>query len=69
MRFRIRAAVADGRRRRPSGWRRVLAVLAVIVVAFCLVTARLFVWPAQGMPPRVSAIVMLAGPAIVCQWR
>lgn len=62
MRFRIRAAVADGRRRRPSGWRRVLAVLAVIVVAFCLVTARLFVWPAQGMPPRVSAIVMLAGP-------
>lgn len=31
-------------------------------VAFCLVTARLFVWPAQGMPDRVSAIVMLAGP-------
>ena len=33
-----------------------------LVVAFCLVTARLFVWPAQGMPARVSAIVMLAGP-------
>jgi len=62
MRFKIRAAAADGRRRRPGGGRRVLAVLAVIVVAFCLVTARLFVWPAQGMPPRVSAIVMLAGP-------
>jgi hypothetical protein len=25
-------------------------------------TARLFVWPAQGMPPRVSAIVMLDSP-------
>jgi hypothetical protein len=27
-----------------------------------VLTARLFVWPAQGMPARVSAIVMLAGP-------
>jgi uncharacterized SAM-binding protein YcdF (DUF218 family) len=27
-----------------------------------VVTARLFVWPAQGIPARVSAIVMLAGP-------
>jgi hypothetical protein len=34
----------------------------VTVVAFGLVTARLFVWPAQGAPARVSAIVMLAGP-------
>jgi uncharacterized SAM-binding protein YcdF (DUF218 family) len=25
-------------------------------------TARLLVWPAQGMPPRVDAIIMLAGP-------
>jgi hypothetical protein len=33
-----------------------------VVVAFGLLTARLFVWPAQGMPPHVSAIVMLAGP-------
>jgi hypothetical protein len=33
-----------------------------LVVAFGLATARLFVWPAQGMPTRVSAIVMLAGP-------
>jgi len=38
-----------------------LAVL-ILVVAFGVVTARLFVWPAQGMPHRVSAIVMLAGP-------
>jgi uncharacterized SAM-binding protein YcdF (DUF218 family) len=29
---------------------------------FGTLTARLFVWPAQGMPTRVSAIVMLAGP-------
>jgi hypothetical protein len=34
----------------------------ILVVAFGLVTARLFVWPARGMPLRVSAIVMLAGP-------
>jgi len=60
MRFRNRPAAADGRR--PPGWRRVLAVLVVVIVAFCLVTVRLFVWPAQGAPARVSAIVMLAGP-------
>jgi hypothetical protein len=33
-----------------------------VVVAFSVITARLFVWPAQGMPTRVDAIVMLAGP-------
>lgn len=33
-----------------------------MVVAFGLVTARLLVWAAQGMPARVSAIVMMAGP-------
>ena len=27
-----------------------------------MITARLFVWPAQGMPAHTSAIVMLAGP-------
>ncbi|HTX27476.1 MAG TPA: YdcF family protein [Streptosporangiaceae bacterium] len=41
---------------------RVLAASATVIVAFCLVTARLLVWPAQGTPARVSAIVMLAGP-------
>ena len=45
-----------------SRWRRVLAVLAAVVLAFVVSTARLFVWPAQGMPARVSAIVMPAGP-------
>ena len=36
--------------------------MMVVVGLFGVVTARLFVWPAQGMPERVSAIVMLAGP-------
>jgi hypothetical protein len=39
-----------------------LAALVGLALAFGLVTARLFVWPAQGMPAGVSAIVMLAGP-------
>lgn len=38
--------------------------MAVIVV-FSAATARLFVWPSQGMPPRVDAIVMLDGPGDV----
>ncbi len=36
--------------------------MLILVVAFGVVTARLLVWPARGMPHRVSAIVMLAGP-------
>jgi hypothetical protein len=44
------------------GRRRVLAAAMALVAAFGLVTARLFVWPAEGMPAHVSAIVMLAGP-------
>ena len=42
--------------------RRSLTAVAVVIVAFCLITARLFVWPTRGMPAQVSAIVMLAGP-------
>jgi uncharacterized SAM-binding protein YcdF (DUF218 family) len=34
----------------------------VVLAVFAVATARLFVWPALGMPARVSAIVMLAGP-------
>jgi hypothetical protein len=60
VRFRPRRA-ADGRKP-VRARRRVLAILAAVVVAFGLVTARILVWPAQGMPARVSAIVMLAGP-------
>jgi hypothetical protein len=47
---------------RLRGWGRVLAGLIALLAVFGLATARLFVWPAQGMPARVSAIVMLAGP-------
>jgi len=51
--------------RRAKRWRKALLALALIIAAFCAATARLFIWPAQGMPPRVSAIVMLDGPGNV----
>ena len=41
---------------------RVLMATLAVAIVFLVVTARLFVWPATGMPSRVSAIVMLAGP-------
>jgi uncharacterized SAM-binding protein YcdF (DUF218 family) len=34
----------------------------ILVVVFGVTTARILVWPAQGMASSVSAIVMLAGP-------
>ncbi len=37
-------------------------MLAVILIALGAGTARLLVWPDQGMPARVSAIVMLDSP-------
>jgi uncharacterized SAM-binding protein YcdF (DUF218 family) len=43
-------------------WRKVLIALAAVFVSFSALTARLFVWPVQGMPSGVSAIVMLDGP-------
>jgi len=48
----------------PQGkrWRKALIALAVVFIAVCAATARLFVWPDQGMPARVNAIVMLDGP-------
>jgi hypothetical protein len=50
----------------PGWWRRrrwqILAVLGVLIVGFAAATARLLVWPQQGMPARVDAIVMLNGP-------
>ena len=61
MRFRIRNQ-ALGQRRAHARWRRIAFAALALIVAFGAVTARLFVWPAQGMPDRVSAIVMLAGP-------
>jgi hypothetical protein len=48
------------KRRRRS--RNVLFVtLSGVLVAFCGLTARLFVFPASGMPAHVYAIVMLSG--------
>lgn len=49
---------------RPRGRARrgLLLALAIVVLAVIAATARLFVWPDQGMPPRVSAIVMLDRP-------
>jgi hypothetical protein len=39
----------------------VAVTLIVSVLAVSAATARLFIWPDQGMPPQVSAIVMLNG--------
>jgi uncharacterized SAM-binding protein YcdF (DUF218 family) len=37
-----------------------IAITAALVI-FCATTARLFIWPARGMPTRVDAIISLAG--------
>jgi hypothetical protein len=60
-----RASAACVPSRRAKRWRKALLALALIIAAFCAATARLFIWPAQGMPPRVNAIVMLDGPGNV----
>ena len=39
-----------------------MLAFAAMFLIFCAATARLMIWPARGMPPRVNAIVMLAGP-------
>ena len=47
----------------PGKYRRKLAgVLVIALIAFVAATARLLIWPDQGMPAQVSAIVMLNGP-------
>jgi uncharacterized SAM-binding protein YcdF (DUF218 family) len=44
-------------------WHRiVLSSVLVLIIAFCAVSARLFVWPPTGMPARVDAIVVIGGP-------
>lgn len=48
-------------RRLPRGWRRALAAALALILAFAAATAWLLVWPVQGVPAHVSAIVMLAG--------
>ena len=62
MRFRTRRATTDRRHGLSRAWRRAFAAVAAVIVVLSVLTARLLVWPAQGMPTRVSAIVMLAGP-------
>ncbi len=51
---------------RPGWWRRrrwhVVSAIAILVAGFCVATGLLLVWPQQGMPARVDAIVMLNGP-------
>lgn len=58
------SAAAQARRRavRRRRWRRVAVALIIAFAVFCAATARLFIWPAQGAPPRVNAIVVLGGP-------
>jgi len=55
-------SVPRRRRRLSRRWRVLLAVLLGLFLAFAVATGELLVWPAQGMPAQVSAIVMLAGP-------
>jgi DUF218 domain len=53
--------VALVKRLRPPN-RVLLAAVALLLAGFGAATARLFVWPEQGMPAHVDAIVMLNGP-------
>ena len=53
---------ARSRRRLSRRWRVVLTAALVLCLAFVMATGEFLVWPAQGMPGHVSAIVMLAGP-------
>lgn len=47
----------------PGNWRiKVAALTAVLLVVFAAATARVLVWPVQGAPAHVDAIVVLAGP-------
>ncbi|MGC2276528.1 MAG: NAD(P)-binding protein, partial [Candidatus Binatus sp.] len=48
-------------KRRRRGRNVLIVTLSGVLVAFCGLTARLFVFPASGMPAHVDAIVMLNG--------
>ena len=48
-------------KRRRRGRNVLIVTLSGVLVAFCGLTARLFVFPASGMPAHVDAIVMLSG--------
>lgn len=49
-------------RRRSRLRRRILAVVMTLILVFAAATARVLIWPSQGMPAHVDAIVMMAGP-------
>lgn len=42
--------------------RRAVVAAAIACSVFAVATARVIVWPAQGLPERTDAVVMLAGP-------
>ena len=46
---------------RRGRWRKAVVALLMILAVFCAATARLIIWPAQGMPAHVDAIVVLGG--------
>jgi uncharacterized SAM-binding protein YcdF (DUF218 family) len=57
------AGTVDDRAPRRRKRRTVLiATIAAVFLAFCGLTARLFIFPVSGMPAHVDAIVMMAGP-------
>lgn len=62
--MRSRTAIDGSQRRRGLFRRRRRAFVAVLTLlaVFGAASARLLIWPAQGAPARVGAIVMLAGP-------
>jgi len=53
----------EQRNRRRKRLRYAVIVLVVLLVGFSAITARWFIWPPQGMPDRVDAIVLLNGPS------
>jgi len=53
----LRASARSPRRR----WKRAVLVLALVVTLFAAATARLFVWPARGVPRHADAIVLFNG--------
>jgi uncharacterized SAM-binding protein YcdF (DUF218 family) len=55
------ARPASSRRPRHRKLTVIIVSLVAVLVAFCGLTARLFVFPASGMPNRVDAIVMMNG--------
>lgn len=61
MRIRRKPQRTEHRNSRRKRLRYAVIVLIVLLIGFSAVTARWFVWPSQGMPARVDAIVMLDG--------